>query len=226
MVRDCCPAPAGKGATRSPEQTVPPNLGTSTASPGRHLGLDLLTPPHEEPNAGRPSPGTSCAAGALSAPCSVILAWHCAKKTSLLIKSTLDCSCRNQGQYFRQASHLACSNTPFQATATGYNHRRDTGLGGPSTAEVIVAKEHCKRKYTSTQIKFFRSHTGNNLACRTLATRVESHAVTSRSACLTEFLSWIAILIKSLSGHSLWNILFRGKTIFKLKQGVLILNCF
>lgn len=69
-------------------------------------------------------------------------------------KSTLDCSCGNQGQFFGQASHLACSNTPFQATATGYSHRQDIGLGGPSTAELIVAKEPCKRKYTSTQIKF------------------------------------------------------------------------
>lgn len=137
-------------------------------------------------------------------------------------KSTLHCSRRNQGQYFGQTSHLACSNTPFQATATGYSHSQDIGLGGPSTAEVVVAKEYHKRKYTSTEIKFFRWHTGNNLACRTLATRVELHAATSRSACLTELLSWTAILIKSLSGHLLWNILFRGKTIFKLKQWFLI----
>lgn len=118
-------------------------------------------------------------------------------------KNTLDCSCGNQGQYFGQASHLACSNTSFQATTTGYSHRQDLGLGGPSTAELIAAKEHCKRRDTSTQIKFFRCYTGNNLACRTLATRVESHAATSRSACLTELLSWTVILIKSLSGHSL-----------------------
>lgn len=141
-------------------------------------------------------------------------------------KSTLDCSCRNQGQYFGQASHLDCSNTPFQATATGYYHRRDIGLGGPSTAEVIVVKEHCKRKYTSPQIKFFRYHTGNNLACRTLATRVESHAVTSRSACLTELLSWIAISHQ----EPLWSFTVKysvqKKNYFQVKAGGFNLKLF
>lgn len=147
-VWDCCPGPAAEeGATPSPEQTVPPHLGTSTASPWRQLGMIswLLHTGSQK---------LAAPALALSATHSVILAWHRQRRHHCWLQSTLDCSYGNQGQYFGQASHLPCSNTPFQATATGYSHRQDIGLGGPSTAELIIAKEPCKRKYISTQIKF------------------------------------------------------------------------
>lgn len=78
----------------------------------------------------------------LSAKCSMALAWHCAKKRHCCwFKSTLDWSHRKQGEYFGQASPLACSNTSLQATATDYSQRQDLGLDGPSTAEVIAERK-------------------------------------------------------------------------------------
>lgn len=120
---DCCPGPAAEeGATPSPEQTVPPHLGTSTASPWRQLGMELLTPPHREPKAGSPSPGTLC--NTLCDPCLTQ-----AKKAPLLITEHSGLQLWESGTVFWPSissalfQHSFSGNCYWLQSQTGYRAR-------------------------------------------------------------------------------------------------------